>query len=132
MPYQLNHRASTHYLTPEEDIVRRAMDHYDFNPDRGSATDFVPIAQMYREYRVYMTANGCPPDLLLGVRAFGVALRRVFDISVSRKKQRWIEGKLMWGYTFIQGPGVITTRQGVGRPRLTKGNISCASSRVLS
>lgn len=122
MPYQLNHRASTHYLTPEEDIVRRAMDHYCFNPEHGSTTDFVPIAQMYREYRVYMTANGCPPELVLGVHAFGVALRRVFDISPMRKKQRWVDGKLVWGYTFVQGPGVLTTRQRAGRPKRERVN----------
>jgi len=110
------------FLTPEEVDVQQALKAYTVAEDLSFSADWVSTTQLYETYRRWFEKRPWFPDdpELLTVREFGAALRRVFPVfeeDDERRLQVTINGKRIWGFTGVSGPGSTTFNPQRGRPK---------------
>ena len=120
MPYLIRQAVRSDYMSPEEEHVFDALKQWSFEPSKATVLDFVPTRVLFELYRAYVsqfdyTASG--EVSVLNATQFGVALRRVFDISPDRRTKCVYAGRREVGYRFVKGPGSIVTQSTRGRPK---------------
>ena len=110
------------YLTAEEYEVSMALRKGGYKREPQEITSFVPTIVLFQVYHRYIGGlqyriyeDELPQDL--GIRPFGAALNRVYDLDRGERLQRRWHGKKCWGYIGITGPEAILTRDEPGRPR---------------
>jgi len=118
--YQMQRRRKDEYtLTDEECDVAEALKAYSIDPEQ--PTHFVSVPQLYRLYLAYVAGLRMQdPGTILGRRAFGAALRRVFPLDEEGPDpyyvQRTVNGVRSRGYLGLVGPLSAPSNDWPGRP----------------
>jgi hypothetical protein len=107
-------------MSLEEGLVFDALRGWSFDPSKATILDFVPTRILFELYRAHAREfdyTASEEAVILNATQFGVALRRVFDISGDRRTRCLYAGRREVGYRFVKGPGSIVTQLNRGRPK---------------
>ena len=120
MPYRIRQAVRSDYMSLEEGLVFDALKGWSFDPSKATILDFVPTRILFELYRAHAREfdyTASEEAVVLNATQFGVALRRVFDISADRRVMRTYQGRKEYGYYYVKGPGSIVSQSTSGRPK---------------